>query len=90
VSFDNLTEKGEKKIVNVFDAIHSLGVMHGDIRKQNILVGDNDSVWIIDFEMGYHIPPEWNEEQRKEMIASERTNLEYLLSDIRANKQERW
>ena len=33
-------------------AIHALGVVHGDIRAQNILVAEGGSrVWIIDFEM---------------------------------------
>jgi tRNA A-37 threonylcarbamoyl transferase component Bud32 len=34
----------------VFHAIHELGVVHGDVRQQNILVKEDDSVVIIDFE----------------------------------------
>lgn len=39
--------------INVKDAfakIHALGVIHGDVRKQNIMVKEDKSVVIIDFE----------------------------------------
>jgi RIO-like serine/threonine protein kinase len=46
-----LTDKIERKILEAFDAIHALGVMHNDIRAENILVSNQDgSVWVIDFE----------------------------------------
>jgi serine/threonine protein kinase len=41
----------ESEILKAVDAIHSLGVIHGDIRSDNILVGkDGSSAWIVDFE----------------------------------------
>jgi serine/threonine protein kinase len=51
VSPSNLTDEIENEILQAFSAIHLLGVIHGDIRADNILVGRNgQSVWIIDFE----------------------------------------
>jgi len=50
VSSANLTVKIQQKIVQAFDRIHSLGVLHGDLRPENILVGPDGDVWIIDFE----------------------------------------
>jgi tRNA A-37 threonylcarbamoyl transferase component Bud32 len=40
-----------KNITAVFDAIHELGVIHGDVRRQNIMVKADQSVVIIDFEI---------------------------------------
>jgi tRNA A-37 threonylcarbamoyl transferase component Bud32 len=38
-------------IGEAFHAIHSLGVCHGDIRVENILVAkDGKTAWVIDFE----------------------------------------
>lgn len=43
----------EKKIISAFDKIHRLGVVHGDIRTGNILVGRDRTVWIVDFEFSH-------------------------------------
>jgi serine/threonine protein kinase len=51
VSASNLTARTEAQIIKAFSAIHSLGVIHGDIREENILISENgDAAWIIDFE----------------------------------------
>jgi len=39
-----------KNITAAFNAIHELGVIHGDVRRQNIMVRADESVVIIDFE----------------------------------------
>jgi len=41
----------ESKILDVYDNIHRLGVVHNDVRRENILIlKPEDSVWVIDFE----------------------------------------
>jgi len=40
-----------KNITAAFNAIHELGVVHGDVRRQNIMVKADGSVVIIDFEV---------------------------------------
>jgi len=45
-----LNPKVEDNIVAAFSAIHRLDVIHGDVRKENILVLEDESVRIIDFE----------------------------------------
>ena len=46
-----MTARAETEILNAFDSIHSLGVIHGDSRADNILVAEEgDAAWIIDFE----------------------------------------
>ena len=38
--------------MKAYTAIHELGVCHGDIKGDNIIIDKNQSVWIIDFEFG--------------------------------------
>ena len=46
-----MTDETESEILKAFAAIHSLGVIHGDIRADNILVAKGGkSAWIVDFE----------------------------------------
>ena len=41
----------ERKILDVFDNIHRLGVVHNDVRSENVLIAQSDgSVWVVDFE----------------------------------------
>ena len=43
----------ENEILAAFEMIHSLNVIHGDVRTANILVAENSNkVWIIDFDYG--------------------------------------
>jgi RIO-like serine/threonine protein kinase len=41
--------------MSVFDEIHELGVVHGDIRTANILVGRDRKVWVVDFEFSHAV-----------------------------------
>jgi RIO-like serine/threonine protein kinase len=46
-----LTAEVEKKVLEAFDNIHQLGIVHNDVRPANVLVAlPEHSVWIIDFE----------------------------------------
>jgi RIO-like serine/threonine protein kinase len=49
---DNMTREIEEKIREAFEKIHEAGVVHHDVRPDNILVSSTGgpSVWIIDFE----------------------------------------
>ena len=38
--------------MKAFRSIHDIGVIHGDVRRENILVREDDSVVIVDFESG--------------------------------------
>ena len=41
----------DRKILDVFDNIHRLGVVHNDVRPENVLIAQSDgSVWVVDFE----------------------------------------
>jgi len=38
------------KVQQAFAEIHKLDVIHGDVRAANILVAEDESIWILDFE----------------------------------------
>ena len=81
VSSANLTSQAEKEIMMAFDAIHALGVVHGDIRAENILVTeDGNSAWIIDFEYSEILPVE----EIDSRSTSEKETVADLLATIRS------
>ena len=69
--------------MEAFDAIHALGVLHCDVRTQNILIGKNDQVWIIDFEFSLKVE---QNAKREDRFAEEREHVVQLLTDVRTNK----
>ena len=50
LSNDNICTTVEDKIRKAYHEPHRHKVLHGDMRASNILVSDNKSVYIIDFE----------------------------------------
>jgi serine/threonine protein kinase len=40
----------EDKVTKAYQRLHCRGVLHGDVRASNILISDDNSVYIIDFE----------------------------------------
>jgi RIO-like serine/threonine protein kinase len=40
----------KKNVSDAYNKIHELGVIHGDIRKENILVREDKSIVIVDFD----------------------------------------
>ncbi|KAL5036660.1 hypothetical protein RTP6_004202 [Batrachochytrium dendrobatidis] len=44
-----LSESQKQSVLSNIDAIHKLGIIHNDIKKENILVDENGMVYLIDF-----------------------------------------
>jgi tRNA A-37 threonylcarbamoyl transferase component Bud32 len=65
-----------KNVTRAFQLIHEAGVIHGDVRRENILVRRDDSVVIVDFESGEF------EEFSDEVVRMEDEVVEKLLSDL--------
>jgi serine/threonine protein kinase len=86
-----LTDKVEMDIWKAFDAIHELGVIHNDVREQNILVTDDgESVFIIDFDHSSTISeltkPQGNygpTPAAAECVALERKEIKVLLHQLK-------
>ena len=73
----------EKEILTAFEEIHSLNVLHGDIRPANILVAeDGNTVWIIDFEDGEIIAD--GDEERESKVSDEMKAVREMLQYIKA------
>jgi tRNA A-37 threonylcarbamoyl transferase component Bud32 len=66
-----------ENVLTAFGEIHALGVIHSDIRTQNILVKEDHSVVIIDFEFSSF------KEVTMDQIASENEEIEDLLDNLR-------
>ena len=64
-----------------FAEIHRLGVIHGDIRKQNIMVKEDKSVVVLDFESSVHY-----ENLSDEMIRDENEVIQRVLKEVRREK----
>jgi RIO-like serine/threonine protein kinase len=50
LSYEHLTDNVERNLFAAYRALHKRQVLHGDIRKENILVSEDESVYIIDFD----------------------------------------
>jgi serine/threonine protein kinase len=77
-----LTIKAENKIIKGFEAIHALGVVHGDIRADNILVGEGgNAVWIVDFEFSALVGE--GHDVKPSKTAQEMAEVKRILKDIK-------
>jgi serine/threonine protein kinase len=86
VSASNLTARAERKILKAFAAIHSLGVIHGDIRADNILVSESgDAVWIIDFEFAEIIKQ--GDDVKMAEIFQETQAVEDMLKELKDHRR---
>jgi predicted Ser/Thr protein kinase len=44
-----LSESQKQSVLSTLDAVHNRGIIHNDIRKENLLVDENGTVYLIDF-----------------------------------------
>jgi DNA-binding helix-hairpin-helix protein with protein kinase domain len=78
--------------MKAFDAIHELDVIHGDVREQNILVTDDESVFIIDFDHSYRLSepiPVYPCEPiptAEEYVAMEQKQIKVLFQQLKSQK----
>ncbi|RHZ85979.1 hypothetical protein Glove_57g125 [Diversispora epigaea] len=71
-----IKEQQRVKALEALRAIHKHGILHNDIREDNILIGDNDNdVYLIDFGMSSNIDlkEQWN------LVTKEESKLDRLL-----------
>jgi RIO-like serine/threonine protein kinase len=48
----NINDTIEKNVITAYKMLHKYSIYHGDVRSANIIVRDDDSVVLIDFERG--------------------------------------
>ena len=70
--------------MKAFNAIHALGVAHGDARADNILVSEEgNAVWIVDFEFAVVVG---DEEDAKQRFSRELKEVKRVLMEIKNNQ----
>ena len=62
-----------------FAEIHKLDVIHGDVRAANILVAEDESIWILDFEYAQVV----SRRGRGQVFTDEASEVRMLLDRIR-------
>ena len=88
MSAENLTADVEQKVQDALTAIHGLGVIHGDVRLGNILVGNDGTVWFIDFESSIFAESIESAEARASRFCSDRDALTSCLKTIASVSKE--
>jgi tRNA A-37 threonylcarbamoyl transferase component Bud32 len=69
----------------MYDAIHSLDVIHGDVRAENILIHkDGKTVWIVDFEFSESISEDIDMDSK---IGEENQVVRHLLLKIKQKSE---
>jgi RIO-like serine/threonine protein kinase len=79
-----LTDAVERGIIDAFHAIHGLGVVHGDVRADNIVVREDGKVWIVDFEFAEIVTGN----HRDRELLEEMNVVQDLLKGIRKQRDE--
>jgi RIO-like serine/threonine protein kinase len=79
----NWTTAIEQKLRDALDAIHGLGIIHGDVRLENIIIGEGGNVWFIDFETALLADSIVSDETREEMIQWDRDALTGCFRSVR-------
>ena len=51
LSDQKITEQQKTRAIKGLEAIHKHGILHNDIREENILINDNNDIYLIDFGM---------------------------------------
>ena len=86
VSASNFSDNTEDAILRAFNAIHSLNVIHGDVRVDNILVsGDGNAAWIVDFEFSEILSEE--DDIRDSKILGETQIVNELLNEVKKSRR---
>ena len=67
-----------------FEEIHALGVIHGDVRSENIIISQEGKVWIIDFEFAEILGDGNGDASSK--VAEEMIALKDMLKDIKRSR----
>ena len=49
LSEQKIKKRQKTRVIKGLEAIHKHGILHNDIREENILINDNDDIYLIDF-----------------------------------------
>ena len=66
LSDQKVTKRQRSRAIKGLEAIHKHGILHNDIREENILINDNDDIYLIDFGMA-----SWEDTKKKRKLFNE-------------------
>ena len=82
MSSENLSDKVANKVEQAFAEIHKRKIIHGDVRAANILVAEDESVWILDVESAQVV----SGSEGQIFINGEASEVKILLDKIRRHE----
>ena len=82
MSSENLSDKVANKVEQAFAEIHKRKIIHGDVRAANILVAEDESVWILDVESAQVV----SGSEGQIFIDGEASEVKILLDKIRRHE----
>jgi RIO-like serine/threonine protein kinase len=78
-----MTGKVRSNVYEAIDAIHGLGVIHGDIRMENVLVLEDESIRFIDFENSAVLDMDMD----KDMFRGDRAEVDVMFDTVKASAE---
>jgi predicted Ser/Thr protein kinase len=75
LSDHKITERQRTNAIKGLDTIHKCGILHNDIREENILINDNGDVYLIDFGMASRA----DVKKKRKLFDEEQVKLSQLL-----------
>jgi len=75
LSKQKIKKQQKTRVIKGLEAIHKHGILHNDIRKENILINDNDDIYLIDFRMASRV----DTKKKRKLFEKEQLKLSQLL-----------
>jgi Ser/Thr protein kinase RdoA (MazF antagonist) len=76
-----LTFNIEARINKAYESLHELGIVHGDVHPDHILVLEDGSIRIIDFDCAFIVPVGYDK-----LIDFEEEEINNLLRELKGHK----
>ena len=64
----SITERRAQLVIDTLHSIHQLGILHNDIRIENIIVDDNGTPFLIDFGFATKSRSSYLQRQEREQL----------------------
>jgi predicted Ser/Thr protein kinase len=80
LSEHKITKRQRSRAIKGLEAIHKHGILHNDIREENILINDNGDVYLIDFGMASRV----DTKKKRKLFEEERLKYSNLLDRYNA------
>ena len=78
-----ITDQHKNKALGALELIHSHGILHNDIRAENILIDDANHVNLIDFGMAcYYYDYPYITKEKKQLFDKEKNDLYCILDEL--------